>query len=63
MAFANKMSGILVPSLIVLSTALLLWFGNGLDPWWPLLWFAPLPILLFALRRPWWAAALVSEAA
>ena len=63
MAFANKMTGILVTSLVVLSTALLVWFGNGLDPWWPLLWFAPLPVLLFALRRPWWAAALVAEAA
>lgn len=57
------MNGIFVALLVVVSTALLVWFGNGLDPWWPLLWFAPLPVLLFALRRPWWAAALVAEAA
>ena len=63
MAFANKMNSILVTSSVVVSTALLVWFGNGLDPWWPLLWFAPLPVLWFALRRPWWAAALVAEAA
>jgi hypothetical protein len=32
-AFANKMNGILVASLVVVSTALLAWFGNGLAPW------------------------------
>ncbi len=25
-------------------TSTLVWFGNGLNPAWPLLWFAPLPI-------------------
>jgi apolipoprotein N-acyltransferase len=63
MAFANTSKLILVGSLVVVSTALLVWFGNGLDPWWPLLWLAPLPVLLFALRRSWWAAALTSEIA
>lgn len=42
------------------STAVLLWFGNGLDPLWPCLWFAMFPVLWFALRSPWWAAAIVS---
>jgi hypothetical protein len=32
------------------STALLVWFGTGLNPWWPLLWLAPLPVLLLATR-------------
>ena len=32
----------------VVGTAALLWWGTGLDPWWPLLWFAPVPVLLFA---------------
>ena len=44
----------------LLATALLVWFGTGLDPCWPLMWFAPVPVLLFALRAPAWAAALVS---
>jgi apolipoprotein N-acyltransferase len=44
-------------------TAVLLWFGNGLDPWWPLMWFAPLPVLWFALRRSWWVAAWTTAAA
>jgi apolipoprotein N-acyltransferase len=46
----------------VLATALLVWFGTGLSPLWPLTWFAPLPVLLFALRAHWWAAALASAA-
>ncbi len=42
-------------------TSLLLWFGNGLNPWWPLMWFAPLPVLLFAAgSRSWLASALVA---
>ena len=40
-----------VAFLAVGSTAVLVWFGNGLNPWWPLLWFAPLPVLLFTSRR------------
>ena len=47
----------------VLSSALLLWFGTGLNPLWPLLWFAPLPLLLFASRALWWAAGIAACAA
>lgn len=46
--------------LAVGSTAVLVWFGNGLNPWWPLLWFAPLPVLLFAPRSSWRGAALTA---
>ena len=46
--------------LAVGSTAVLVWFGNGLNPWWPLLWFAPLPVLLFASRSSWRGAALTA---
>ncbi len=45
------------------ATVAMLWFGNGLNPWWPLMWFAPLPVLVFALRSSWWAAGLVAWAA
>jgi len=44
----------------VLATAVLIWFGTGLEPYWPLMWFAPLPVLLFALDATWWGAAMVS---
>jgi apolipoprotein N-acyltransferase len=43
-----------------LSTAALIWFGTGLEPYWPLMWIAPLPVLLYALNASAWATALVS---
>lgn len=39
-------------------TAALFWFGTGLDPWWPCLWLAPLPVLLYAVEARWALAAL-----
>jgi apolipoprotein N-acyltransferase len=47
------------------ATALLgagVWFGTGLVPFWPLLWVAPVPLLLWALEERWWAAALAAFA-
>ena len=44
----------------VTASAILLWFGSGLYPWWPLMWFAPLPVLLVAIRAPAWEAALAA---
>ena len=46
--------------LAVASTAVLVWFGTGLYPKWPLLWLAPLPVLLFASRNSAWRTALVA---
>ncbi len=60
MAFAIDRRGALAALAAALSTFVLVWFGYGLDPHWPLLWFAPLPVLLFALRSSWWSAALVA---
>ena len=34
----------------VLATAVLAYFGTGLHPLWPLLWFAPVPVLALAPR-------------
>ncbi len=48
--------------LVVTCTSVLVWFGNGLNPWWPLLWGAPLPVLLFAARSSWGGTALVAAA-
>ncbi len=50
----------LVALLTVTVSAALFWFGTGLESAWPLAWFAPLPVLLFALRGSWWATALVA---
>src|ERR1700736_4753931 len=49
--------------LAIVATAAMFYFGNGLDPLWPLMWCAPLPVLLFALRSQWWAAAVTAVAA
>ena len=46
--------------LAVVTTATLVYFGTGLRPLWPLLWFAPLPVLLFAPSASWWGTALVA---
>lgn len=45
------------------ATAALLFFGNGLTPHWPLMWLAPVPVLLFALESPAWQGALVAAGA
>ncbi len=59
---SSKYPGIVAALLAVASSSILTWFGNGLNPWWPLLWFAPLPVLWFALRSSWWRAAVVAVA-
>ena len=51
MAFAVKR--IVIVLLAMASTSVLFGLGNGLNPLWPLLWFAPLPVLLLALRSSW----------
>jgi len=40
--------------------AALNWFGNGLNPIWPLMWFAMLPVLWFALESSATIAAAVA---
>jgi len=50
-------------ALATLSTAALLYFGNGLEPIWPLMWFATIPVLLFSLRGNAWATAAAAIAA
>src|SRR5215510_881075 len=49
--------------LAAVSTGVLTWFGTGLHPWWPLMWFAPLPVLVFAAGASWWGAALAAAIA
>ncbi|MFZ0933923.1 MAG: hypothetical protein WA015_06390, partial [Bryobacteraceae bacterium] len=63
MAFATDNRRIGVALLAVVSTAVLVWFGTGLNPAWPLIWLAPLPMLLFASRSSWWGAAAAAALA
>jgi len=49
--------------LATLCTAALVWSGTGLEPLWPMLWLAPLPVLAFAARASWRAAALAATSA
>jgi apolipoprotein N-acyltransferase len=50
MAFGDKARDGILAVVALAATGLLIFFGNGLDPRWLLMWFAPLPVLLYALR-------------
>jgi len=63
MASAADRRRLVAGLLAVLSTAVLAWFGTGLTPFWPLLWLAPLPVLLFAGRASARGTALVAALA
>jgi apolipoprotein N-acyltransferase len=63
MGFANEQQQRLAAVAAFFATAILVWFGNGLTPWWPLAWLAPLPILWFSLRSRWWSAWLAAGVA
>ena len=63
MAFAVSYRRVVEAVVAIAAAAAMFYFGNGLEPWWPLMWFAPLPVLLFALRSEWWAAALTAVTA
>jgi apolipoprotein N-acyltransferase len=63
MASAPDLRRAVAAALAVALTAILTWFGTGLHPWWPLLWFAPLPVLVFAAGASWWRAAIAAAIA
>lgn len=50
MEFEHKSAGWGPGAAAAAATAVLVYFGNGLDPVWPLMWLAPVPVLVFALR-------------
>src|SRR6185437_15691670 len=56
MAFVRKHSG-LFAVLAVFATAGLFLAGNGMVPVWPLVWIAPLPVLLMAAEAQSWRVA------
>lgn len=63
MAFAHKLGRAAIALAAIAATAVLLFYGDGMQPRWLLMWFAPLPVLLFALRRPAWQAGLAAAVA
>jgi apolipoprotein N-acyltransferase len=63
MEYGNKARGAATALAALAATAVLVFLGNGLMPRWPLMWLAPLPVLVFALRRPAWQAGVVAAGA
>lgn len=63
MGSGNRARGFAIALLAFGAAAVLFFYGNGLTPRWPLMWLAPLPVLVFALGRPAWQGALVAAAA
>lgn len=63
MAFAFDARRIGIALLAAMASATLVWFGTGLFPIWPLLWFAPLPVLVLSTRRSWREAGLTAALA
>jgi apolipoprotein N-acyltransferase len=61
MAFVEK-HPILAPTLAVFTTAALLLAGNGMNPLWPLMWIAFIPVLLFAAETTSWLLAAATAA-
>ena len=60
MESGGKVRGLLVALLAIAATAVLVYFGNGLEPRWPLMWVAPVPVLVYALRNSAWRAGVVA---
>jgi apolipoprotein N-acyltransferase len=61
MDFAEK-HPILAATLAVLATTALLLAGNGMNPVWPLVWIAFIPVLLFAAETTSWLLAAAAAA-
>ena len=62
MGFGNKWKRMMEAVLAISGTAILVFFGNGLEPRWPLMWIASVPVLWFALGSTAWQAGLVAFA-
>jgi apolipoprotein N-acyltransferase len=49
--------------LAALASGVMLYFGSGLKPWWPLAWIAPIPLLVVARRATAYEAGWLAIAA
>jgi apolipoprotein N-acyltransferase len=63
MASAHDLRRAGAPVLAVALTAALVWLGTGMHPWWPAVWMAPLPVLVYAAGASWWRAAIAAAIA
>jgi len=63
MAYGSKSDRIVKAMLATGGTAVLVYYGNGLNPRWPLMWIAFVPVLAYALRSAAWRTGLVTFAA
>jgi apolipoprotein N-acyltransferase len=63
MESGGKLRSGLIALLAAALTAAAVYWGNGLMPRWPLMWVAPLPVLVYALRNRAWQAGIVAFAA
>lgn len=61
MPFRDK-SPRLLAILAIVSTAALFLAGNGMNPLWPFMWVAPIPVLLLAAETTSWRIAAVAAA-
>lgn len=61
MAFVYKRP-VLAATLAVFTTAALLLAGNGMNPVWPLMWIAFIPVLVLAAETTSWRVAAVAAA-
>jgi hypothetical protein len=58
MAFAANYRRVVESVFVVVLSMVMIWFGNGFDPLWPLMWIALAPVLMLpsavrgGLRRP-----------
>jgi apolipoprotein N-acyltransferase len=59
-ASANSTRRVIEGLFALAATSILVYYGNGLNPIWPLMWIAPLPVLWFALRNSAPVAAIVA---
>ena len=63
MGFDGRWGRMTMAALAFAATAVLIFFGNGLEPHWPLMWIAFVPVLWFALGSRVWQAGVVAFAA
>ncbi|HUB18988.1 MAG TPA: nitrilase-related carbon-nitrogen hydrolase [Acidobacteriaceae bacterium] len=60
MESGNSLRNWVAALLATAATAVLVFFGNGMEPRRPLMWLAPLPVLWYALRSAAWRGAVVA---
>jgi len=61
MVFVHKRP-ILAATLTVLTTTALLLVGNGMNPVWPVMWIAFIPVLVLAAETTSWRIAAAAAA-